>query len=320
MFSFGKRENIGRTWEGIVHYQGVPFYEQAENSWEKKRRMEKLRRDLSAESLSKKFPGLILAGKSVAERSSVALLTPPAEIEFLRCHGSKGQTLGETVVHRLGAPGTREVLQNEEPPYLECSLATALLDIARWHGVREAVVAMDDARRRNLVNWDEVLRLLGEQEGRLRGTKAARIACFLSHPGAESVRESLVRLELYVNDFPAPLVQPKVLDVTGRFIARPDLLFRDESVAVEYDGQGKYRGLHGVAPADAAQDDMERQHELGTLGINAFRLDKNGFRDPAWVDNLRAVLRRNAKRPFPLAQLRNIEKAWPIRPGPRFRI
>lgn len=91
-----------------MHYQGVPFYEQAENSWEKKRRMEKLRRDLTAESLSKKFPGLILAGKSVAERSSVALLTPPAEIEFLRCHGSKGQTLGETVVHRLGAGGSPE--------------------------------------------------------------------------------------------------------------------------------------------------------------------------------------------------------------------
>ena len=44
----------------------------------------------------------------------------------------------------------RQIVHCKEPPHVRCDLATA---IARWHGVREAVVAMDNARHRHLVRW-----------------------------------------------------------------------------------------------------------------------------------------------------------------------
>jgi len=40
----------------------------------------------------------------------------------------------------------RQIVHCKEPPHVRCDLATA---IARWHGVREAVVAMDN----DLVRW-----------------------------------------------------------------------------------------------------------------------------------------------------------------------
>ncbi|GMA28088.1 endonuclease domain-containing protein [Arenivirga flava] len=69
-----------------------------------------------------------------------------------------------------------------------------------------------------------------------RGIRVAREALALLSTAAESRPESHLRLLLLRAGMTDVLVNPEILDERGRFIARSDLVFLAEKVAVEYDG------------------------------------------------------------------------------------
>ncbi len=69
-----------------------------------------------------------------------------------------------------------------------------------------------------------------------RGVRLAREALALLSTAAESRPESHLRLLLLRAGLTDVLVNPEILDERGRFIARSDLVFLAEKVAVEYDG------------------------------------------------------------------------------------
>ncbi|MFB2556877.1 hypothetical protein [Herbiconiux liangxiaofengii] len=66
--------------------------------------------------------------------------------------------------------------------------------------------------------------------------KAAR-ALHLIRDGAESRRETHLRLQLLGHGLPEPDLQGVILDAHGRFVARGDLVYPAFKVLVEYDGQ-----------------------------------------------------------------------------------
>ncbi|WP_345762289.1 hypothetical protein [Diaminobutyricibacter sp. McL0608] len=63
------------------------------------------------------------------------------------------------------------------------------------------------------------------------------MALDLIRPGSESRPESLLRLLLGSAKFPEPELNAVIRDEAGRSIGRFDLVYRDFSIAVEYDGQ-----------------------------------------------------------------------------------
>lgn len=98
-----------------------------------------------------------------------------------------------------------------------------------------------------------------------RGRRNAIAARPLLDERAESPMESILRVALVTAGLPALLVNEAVYDPAGRFVARPDLRFRDYPVVVEYDGDGHR--------SDAVQwrRDVRRYAELEDLGFDAIR-------------------------------------------------
>lgn len=98
-----------------------------------------------------------------------------------------------------------------------------------------------------------------------RGIVALRSAADLARPGAESPRESRVRLILVQAGLPEPDLNWTLRDPSGAFIARLDMAYRDHRVAVEYDGRQH---------ADAAQfrKDADRWRAIAAQGWTLVRI------------------------------------------------
>ena len=74
--------------------------------------------------------------------------------------------------------------------------------------------------------------------------------------------ETRLRLLLVLNGLPRPEVQVTLHDNRGRFIARPDLLYRAEGLALEYDG---------ATHRDSIAEDNRRQNRLLAAGFRLLR-------------------------------------------------
>lgn len=109
------------------------------------------------------------------------------------------------------------------------------LDLACWYPHDEAVAAVDALVRATQIKVSDV-ELLADRQPRRRGVKSARSVLDLVDPGAESPRETWLRLVLVKAGLPRPDTQIPVYDDRGYLIARVDLGWNDIRVAIEYDG------------------------------------------------------------------------------------
>ena len=78
--------------------------------------------------------------------------------------------------------------------------------------------------------------LLAERYKGRRGIRRARRALSLVDAGAESPRETWLRLLLIRNGFPAPQTQIPVHDEYGQLVAVLDMGWEEMKLAVEYEG------------------------------------------------------------------------------------
>lgn len=69
-----------------------------------------------------------------------------------------------------------------------------------------------------------------------RGARRLRRLASLVRDGAESRRETVLRLALRRHGLPEPDLNHEVFDEAGRFIGRADMIYPDWRVIVEYDG------------------------------------------------------------------------------------
>jgi hypothetical protein len=108
-------------------------------------------------------------------------------------------------------------------------------DIGRRGAVRSAVVRLDALARATGLKVNDVLRV-AKCHPRAPGLRRLESALELVDPGAQSPRESYLRLLLNDAGLPRPQTQIPVLGVDGIPVAHLDLGWEDYLVAVEYDG------------------------------------------------------------------------------------
>jgi hypothetical protein len=113
--------------------------------------------------------------------------------------------------------------------------ARTALDLACRYPVDKAVAAIDALARATDLKAVDVEVLAERYRGR-RGIGRARVALSLVDPGAESPRETWLRLLLIRAGFPAPQTQIPVYDGYGALVAVLDIGWEDLKLAVEYEG------------------------------------------------------------------------------------
>ncbi len=113
--------------------------------------------------------------------------------------------------------------------------ARTALDIACRNPEGPAVAAIDALARATHLKVVDVELLAERYRGR-RGIRRARTTLALVDPGAESPRETWLRLLVIRNGFPAPQTQIPVYDEHGQLIAVLDMGWEDIKVALDYEG------------------------------------------------------------------------------------
>ncbi|WP_434991958.1 endonuclease domain-containing protein [Arthrobacter sp. Ld5] len=100
-----------------------------------------------------------------------------------------------------------------------------------------------------------------------RGQAAVRAALPLLRSGVDSAPESMLRMLILDAGLPEPEVNRWILDEDGR-VSRPDLQYRRQRVALEYEGEH-----HLTDPRQWARD-IERDERLRALGWTVLRFTK----------------------------------------------
>ncbi len=113
--------------------------------------------------------------------------------------------------------------------------ARTAFDLGRYQKRSLAIGRMDALMRAAPFRADDVLALLGRY-GPVRGVRQLRELLPLVDAGAESLKESWLRLLLIDNGFPIPETQIPVFDGSGEPFAYLDMGWRHMQLAVEYDG------------------------------------------------------------------------------------
>ncbi len=108
-------------------------------------------------------------------------------------------------------------------------------DIGRREPVRPGVARLDALAQATGFNVDDVV-AVARHHPRARGLRRLETALELMDPGAQSPRESYLRLLLVEAGFPRPQTQIPVFDADGLPVAYLDLGWQEYMVAVEYDG------------------------------------------------------------------------------------
>jgi hypothetical protein len=113
--------------------------------------------------------------------------------------------------------------------------ARTAVDIACRYPVDSAVAKIDALARATKLKMADVEILADRYAGR-RGIRRARVALDLVDAGAESPRETWLRLLLIRAGFPRPQTQIPVYNEYGVLVAVLDLGWEDIKVAADYDG------------------------------------------------------------------------------------
>jgi hypothetical protein len=166
--------------------------------------------------------------------------------------------------------------------------ARTALDLGCWYTRNQAVAAMDALARAAGLKMPDVDLLAQRYPGR-RGIRNARAALGLVDAGAQSPKETWLRLLLVDAGLPRPQTQIAVRDEFGNVIAYLDMGWEDIKVAVEYDGD-QHR-------SDRRQYnwDIRRLEHLERLGWIVVRVVA-GDRPADIVHRVRSALARRASR------------------------
>ena len=112
----------------------------------------------------------------------------------------------------------------------------AAFDIGRRGRVGEAVARLDALGNATRFQVNDVANL-ALRHRRARGLRQLTVALSRYDPGAESPRESWLRLLLEDEGFPRPQTQIPILGPYGRPLYFLDMGWEDVMIAVDYDGE-----------------------------------------------------------------------------------
>jgi very-short-patch-repair endonuclease len=201
----------------------------------------------------------VLAGRSAAAMHGAQWVdnNAPAQIIYPNRHRPKGI---ETWSDRIAA---------DEVVVVDGIAVTTpertALDIGCRNRLTAAVASVDALTAATRLAITDVEALAMRYPGR-RGIKNARRALSLTDSGAESPRESWLRMLIERNNFPRPQTQILVYDEYGQIIARLDMGWDELKIAVEYDGD------HHRTDRRQFNRDIRKYDDLTELGWIAIRV------------------------------------------------
>jgi hypothetical protein len=137
--------------------------------------------------------------------------------------------------------------------------ARTALDLACRYRVDEAVAMIDALAQATRLKMADVELLAERYKGR-RGIRRSRVALALVDPGADSPRETWLRLLLIRAGFPPPQTQIPVYDEYGQLVAVLDMGWEHIRVAVEYEGD------HHRTDRRRFNKDIQRAETVSQLG------------------------------------------------------
>jgi hypothetical protein len=149
--------------------------------------------------------------------------------------------------------------------------ARTALDIACRYPLGEAVAAIDALARATHLKMADVELLAERYRGR-RGIRKARTVLDLVDPGAESPKETWLRLLVIRNGFPRPKTQIPVYDGNGLLVAVLDMGWEHIKLAFDYEGD-HHRNPVGFNKDIRRHDDVT---ELGWMDIRVTSRDTEG--------------------------------------------
>jgi hypothetical protein len=153
-------------------------------------------------------------------------------------------------------------------------------DVARRGRLDDAIARLDALGNATGLKADDVLAIADRHRG-YRGLRQLRAALELYDPGAQSPKETWLRLLVIRAGYPRPQSQIPVLSPDGRRQYYLDMGWKDLMLAVEYDGE-----QHRVDPIQFAYD-IQRSEDLDELGWTRIRVVKENRQ----VDVLRRLER-----------------------------
>jgi very-short-patch-repair endonuclease len=162
------------------------------------------------------------------------------------------------------------------------SPARTALDLGCWYPTMAAVAAIDALARRTGIKACDIELVLSRYPGR-RGISRARRAVDLFDAGAQSPKESWLRVVLVEAGLPRPRTQIPVVDEVGNVFAYLDMGWEDPKVAVEYDGE-QHRSDHRQYNWDVRR--LERLQRRGWFVVRVVA----GDRPAEIVNRVRAAL------------------------------
>jgi hypothetical protein len=139
------------------------------------------------------------------------------------------------------------------------------LDIACRYRFDKAVAAIDALARATHLKMADVDLIAERYKGR-RGIRKALSALSLVDAGAESPRETWLRLLLIRAGFPAPQTQIPIYDGYGQLVAVVDMGWEQIKLAVEYDGD------HHWTDRRQFKKDITRAEAMADLGWTDIRV------------------------------------------------
>ena len=160
------------------------------------------------------------------------------EVHVSRPGTSRARTAG-VIGHRSdgGRTASRRGLPASDPITMFLEVAT-LLPIPDLVAIGDYLVrdprVLDPHDIRPCISLEELRRVCNEASG--RGVRRARAAAGLVRVGAESPKETELRLLAHGAGLPEPVLQYELFDAAGRWIGSFDLAWPEARLIAEYDG------------------------------------------------------------------------------------
>ncbi|MGH3975198.1 MAG: endonuclease domain-containing protein, partial [Pseudonocardiaceae bacterium] len=180
----------------------------------------------------------VITGRSAATLRGLQLARAADPVEI-------AAPLETRIARRSGVDVRRcDVTSDEKAPWSRIGLATPLrmaLDLLFDRALPDAVADLDTVLRAGLIDLEALQRMVTQRSD--RGIVEARRAVELADPRAESRPESRLRVHLVLDGLD-PEPQYLICDWQG-VVARVDLGFPHQRLAVEYDGEwhGEWRQI-----------------------------------------------------------------------------
>lgn len=200
----------------------------------------------------------------------------------VRCHESKDLRLAGPV-ERDGIPCT--------------GLERTIVDLGAVLPLERVQQAIDDAIRRRLCSWDDLLHALVMHSRRGRNG-VGKLRAILEESYGKTVPDSrfnrLVYRLLVESGLPEPTIEHRVFGPSGEELARVDLAFPDLKIAIELDSR-----RHHLS-SQAFEADRPRQNQLEVQGWIVLRYTWRTYVNTPWVIVAEVAAARSARAKGPM--------------------